>query len=278
MRIAIAALTASAALLPLLSAGCQETGGRPPAGPVREHPPSSTDGPAEGPAPAAAPAGEDARPEPQTAETPVPQDELEKLLAGWRARQAESEAVSCRFSCEESLAMLARPRQSCGRIEMRRGGGYRRTCLDEKTGAVKGVMILKPPDLWVYVPELKTAEHYDLSRAAAKGGADPAKALEDAMSFDPERLRKRFKLSAVREGGLVRMDLAPLDDRPVAGIEKLRLWMKPDAAFPEKMETSSSGGDVRLETYSEVRLGGKLDESLFSFKAPAGVKVTEVTR
>lgn len=270
MRIALAALTVSAAFLPFLSAGCQESDGRSPVAPTASAPAA----PAKAPEPAPAAASEGAA---KPVETPVSDAELDGLFAGWREKQGESATVSCRFICEESLAMLARPRKSCGRIEMRRSGGYRRTCLDEKSGEVRGVMILKPPDLWVYVPDIKTAEHYDLSRAA-KDGVDPAKALEDAVSFDLGRLRERFKLGAVREGELVRLELSPLDGKAVAGIEKLRLWMRPGAAFPEKMETSTSGGDVRLESYSEVKLGAKLDDALFGFKPPAGVKVTEVTR
>jgi len=269
-RSSFSVAAAGQALMLLFASGCRQGNEGSAAGPA----PAPASAPAQPtPAPPPAPATE-----PKPAEAPVSEAELGNLLAGWQTAQAKSKTVVCKFSCSETLAMLAKPRTTSGRIELSRPGSYRRTVLDAKTGAVRGVMILKPPDLWVYVPDLKTAEHYDLSRAAAGGGVDPGKLLEDAISFDAERLRKRFKLGAVREGALVRLEFAPLDGKAVAGIEKLRLWLKPGAAFPEKMETATTGGDVRLETYSDVNFGEKLDAALFTFKPPPGVKMTEVVK
>lgn len=232
------------------------------------------------PAPAAEqPATPEEKPAPAPAETPVPEAELDKLLAGWQAKGAESSTVVTKFVCVENLALLAKPRTTTGRIEIRKPDGYRRTTLDQKTGQTRGLMILKPPDLWVYLPDLKEAEHYDLARLEFQADASPAKVLGDLTSFQVERLRQRFAIKAFKEAdGAFRLEYAPLKGKAFAGIEKLRLWMKPGAGFPEKLETSTAGGDVRLETYSETSLDQKLDEALFKFKPPAGVKMTEVAK
>jgi outer membrane lipoprotein-sorting protein len=230
-------------------------------------------------APAPPPTPEPAKPAPGAPETPVTEAELNKLLADWQAKQAEGQTIVTRFVCVENLAILAKPRTTSGRIEIKKPDGYRRTTLDAKTGQPRGLMILKPPDLWVFLPDLKEAEHYDLARLGGKADANPLKALGDITSFDAGRIRKRFAIKAFKEAdGAFRLEYVPVEGQTIAGVEKVRLWMKPGAGFPEKMETATGGGDVRLETYSETKFDEKLDDALFKFKPPAGVKMTEVAK
>jgi len=235
------------------------------------------------PVPSPAPPAQPETPEnpvtpPAAAETPLEGAELDALFAEWRRRQEETPAITARFTCAESSALLTKPRTTSGSIQILKPDGYRRTTLDPKTGQVTGLMILKPPDLWVYLPALAEAEHYNLEALGGKADANPLKALEDIISFDAGRIRARFAIRAFREpGGLCRLEYAPLDKRAIAGVEKVRLWVRPGARFPEKMETVADG-DLRVETYSEPRFDAKPDPALFKFRPPPGVKMTEVRK
>jgi outer membrane lipoprotein-sorting protein len=204
--------------------------------------------------------------------------ELDALFAEWRRRQEETSAITARFACVETGALLTKPRTTEGTLQILKPDGYRRTTLDPKTGQVTGLMILKPPDLWVYLPALAEAEHYNLTALGGKADANPLKALEDISSFDAGRIRKRFAVRAFRQAdGLCRLEYAPLGERAIAGVGRVRLWVKPGARFPEKMETAADG-DLRLETYSETRFEARLDAALFKFRPPAGVKMTEISK
>ncbi len=147
------------------------------------------------------------------------------------------------------------------------------------TRELTGVMILKPPDLWVYMPRLKRADHFDLTKLPAKAGGSPLKILGDIISFDAERVKKSFKVSAVRlpDGGY-RMLYVALEGKSIGNVAKVRVWMKKGARFPLKIETTTTDEDVRTESYADTKFDEKLSDRLFKFRRPRGVKLVRVTR
>ena len=219
-------------------------------------------------------------PEP-TAEKAVPEAELAELFGEWRARQAELKTIRTRFTCTEDSALLAEPEVTGGVISILKPDGYRRELLEKKgqKEIMTGLMVLKPPRLWVYVPEHKRAEEFDLAKIKEGGGAknNPLKALGDIISFDPKRVNRCFKVSGVEIAeGRYRLDYQPLEEEAIGDIVGVRVWIDKNGRFPLKMEFSTADGDVRTEAYQETEFDVELDEKLFTFKPPRGVSLVKV--
>lgn len=219
-------------------------------------------------------------------EVPVSPARLDELLAEWGAAQKKAKTIATRFSCSETNALLARPQVTGGVIKIKKPDGYRREVYTEKKSAggkvtreLTGLMILKPPNLWVYMPRLKRAEQFDLSKLPTKAGGSPLKILGDIISFDAERLKKSFKVTAVRlADGNYRLLYVALEGKSIGNVARVRVWIKKGGRFPLKIETTAADGDVRTETYSDTKFDEKLSDKLFKFRRPRGVKLIRATK
>ena len=251
----------------LLFSGCSAAGEKKPDGKTAE------------------PAGGD-KPSPEPKGVPVAEAELGKLFAEWGAAQKKVKTIVTRFSCSETSALLARPQVTGEIIRIKKPDGYRREVYEEKKSAagkvtreLTGLMILKPPDLWAYMPRLKRVEHFNLTKVPGKAGSSPLKILGDIISFDAKRVKESFKVSAVRlpDGGY-RMRYVALEGKSIGNVAGVRVWMKKGARFPLKIETSTTDEDARTESYSDTKFDEKLSDELFKFRRPRGVKLIRVTR
>jgi len=236
---------------------------------------------------AAAPAGEG---KPQSAgkkvkEEPVSAAELKKLLTEWGAAQKKLKTIVTDFKCEEEDVLLDEPQVTKGRISIKKPDGYRREVYEEKklkggktSKKLVGMMILKPPMLWVYLPAQKRAEEINVKKVAGKAGTNPLKRLGDIISFDEKRISASFKIAAVKLGDVYRMTYTPKKGKAIGNVSMVRVWIKKGARFPQKMETTDAGDTVRTETYRNTKFDTKLDDSFFKFERPRGVKLIKVTR
>ncbi|MHC4915366.1 MAG: outer membrane lipoprotein carrier protein LolA, partial [Planctomycetota bacterium] len=123
---------------------------------------------------------------------PVPDEELRKLLAQWGAAQKTLKTIHVKFKQSKDTALLPEPELSEGTICIEKPDGYRQEVFErnEKGELDKvGVIILKPPYVWVYMPRSKSAEQVDLTKLRGAGKESPLKALGDIISFDEERIR-----------------------------------------------------------------------------------------
>ncbi len=219
-------------------------------------------------------------------EVPVSAARLDKLLAEWGAAQKKVKTIATKFSCSETSALLAKPQVTGGVISIKKPDGYRREVYREKKSAsgkvtreLIGLMILKPPNLWVYMPRLKRAEHFDLSKVPAKAGGSPLKILGDIISFNAKRIKKSFKISAVRlADGSYRLLYVAIKGKSIGNVAKVRVWIKKGGRFPLKIETTAADGDVRTESYSDAKFDEKLGDKLFKFRRPRGVRLIRVTK
>jgi outer membrane lipoprotein-sorting protein len=219
-------------------------------------------------------------------EVPVSAAELKKLLTDWGAAQKKLKTIVTDFKCEEENDLLAEPQVTGGKISIQKPDGYRREIYVEKKlkngkteKKLTGLMILKPPMLWIYLPKDKRAEEINIKKVAGKAGTNPLKRLGDIISFDEKRIAKSFTVKAVGLGkDLYRLTYTPKSGKAIGNVTGVRVWMKKGARFPRKMETSSAGGDVRTETYTNTKFDGKLDAALFKFKKPRGVKLVKVRK
>jgi outer membrane lipoprotein-sorting protein len=217
--------------------------------------------------------------------TPVSAAELRKLLADWGAAQKKLKTVITEFTCEEENALLIEPQVTKGVIKIQKPDGYRREVYAEKKKGgrtvkeLTGLMILKPPYLWVYLPKRKRAEEFDLKKVGLKAGNNPLKRLGDIISFDRARIEKSLKISAVKlKDDLYRLTYTPKGGKAIGNVKQVRVWMKKSARFLQKMETTSADGDVRTEIYTGTKFDEELDDALFKFKRPRGVKLIRVTK
>ncbi len=230
--------------------------------------------------------GEKQKPPKKVEAVPVSAAELRKLLTDWGAAQKKLKTIVTDFKCEEEDDLLAEAQVTRGKISIQKPDGYRREVYaekkleDGKTGKeLTGLMILKSPMLWVYLPKQKRAEEIDIKKVAGKAGTNPLKRLGDIISFDEARLSKSFEVKAAKlPGGLYRLTYTPKSGKAIGNVTGVRVWMKQGARFLQKMETTSSGGNVRTESYTDTRFDEKLDAALFKFKKPRGVKLIRVSK
>ncbi len=237
-----------------------------------------------------APGGEGKKPpekvKPKVKEEPVPAADLKKLLAEWGAAQKKLKTITTDFKCEEEDVLLDEPQVTNGRIRIKKPDGYRREVYEEKKlkggkteKKLVGLMILKPPMLWVYLPAEKRAEEINVRKVAGKAGTNPLKRLGDIISFDEKRISRSFTVKAVKlPGDVYRMIYTPKKGKAIGNVAKVRVWMKKAARFPQKMETTDSDDGVRTETYTHSKFDEKFDDTLFKFKKPRGVKLIKVSK
>jgi outer membrane lipoprotein-sorting protein len=235
------------------------------------------------PVPEPVPAREETAPAAGAGETPIAAEDLRKLLADWCEGQKKLKTIVTRFKCSETSPMLVRPQVTHGLIQIKKPDGYRRTVFQKPDGdagpdgEVAGLMILKPPKLWVYLPAARRAEEFDLTKVGGRAGDNPLRSLGDIISFDETRISRSFRISAFSlESGGCRLDYVPLEGRVIGGVKQVRVWMKPEARFPLRMETASGDGDLRTEEYSDSRFDEELPDDLFAFKRPRGVELIKV--
>ncbi len=211
---------------------------------------------------------------------PVPDAELRKLLTAWGAAQKTLKTIRVKFVRAKTTALLDEPEFSEGNICIEKPDGYRQEIF-EKNGKGEleyvGLIVLKPPYVWVYTPRLKSAEQVDLTKLRGAGKESPLKALGDIISFDETRIRKRFGIKAFRlADGTIRLEYAPLEGQSIGNLEKVRVWMKPGARFPLKRETTDGSGDQVIETYSDPEFDKPVNAEAFTFKCPRGVELKKL--
>ncbi len=122
---------------------------------------------------------------------------------------------------------------------------------------------------WVYYPSLdRTQVMRAPASQAGTGGVD----LQAQFLGDPvERFRYTLHGEETLDGRATHvLTMVPKAD---AGYEKLKVWVDASDSLVRRFELTESNGTVRRFDLANLRINHALDDALFRFTPPAGVRV-----
>lgn len=121
--------------------------------------------------------------------------------------------------------------------------------------------------LWIYKPQENQVLTGDASALFGEGqgvsflAAISTIAEKNAISIDHER----------QKDGYYTLKLVP--DEKTADIEAIYFYVSKQSGLVEELETINAYDDITRIVFSDIRLGGSIDSSLFTFTPPEGADV-----
>jgi len=173
----------------------------------------------------------------------------------------------------------------------------------------KSLAVANAAELWVYLPELREAQHIDLARGLGGKTGGAAESFMSWVTFDLEKIQKSYRVSVktaeVPEGVTVRFaqsTLGPAPDgkaldavvakapakayvitytplashRKKATVRSLSIWVDGENPWPLKIRKVTKSRATIVTEFRDIVLWEKLDPKLFKFTPPRGTKVEEI--
>ena len=132
------------------------------------------------------------------------------------------------------------------------------------------LMIIKGKRMWLYYPDMKVAEKYDLERAGETLG------LFVGFGKSVEYLKKNYQIRLPKEKrDFYRLELIPKKEEELRYLSKIVLWIDPQEYWPVKTKIFEPNGDTTLIEFRNIEINTKIPDSEFEFKVPKGVEVVE---
>lgn len=132
------------------------------------------------------------------------------------------------------------------------------------------LMIIKGKRMWLYYPDMKVAEKYDLPR--------PGETLGLFVGFGKsvEYLKKNYQIRFLEEKrDFYSLELIPRSEKELKYLSKIVLWIDTKEYWPVKTKIFEPNGDTTLIEFKNIEINIKILDSEFEFKVPKGVEVVE---
>lgn len=179
-----------------------------------------------------------------------------KIVNELSVLQGEVKSVRAPFSQKKHTELLMRPVKSKGTFYFKRGAGVRWVYDGQM------VVIYDNSTLYLHYIELGEAEKV----RGITGFSGP-------LSFNVRELMKDYTIKADRApDGRTMLELLPRERMP---FKMMKMGFNKGEPFPHEVRVIEETGDETVITFLDPEYNVKLKDSLFRFKPPRGVKVTE---
>lgn len=131
------------------------------------------------------------------------------------------------------------------------------------------VMIFDGSEAWFYYPNLKEAERYkNIERIISK--------FPLASGLELKDMNKRWDVRTLPSpsNGLIALELRPGERGEKRIFERMVLWLEEKRAIIKRVQIFEPGGDNTIIEFKRIKLNEKFPADTFTFKPPAGIKVT----
>lgn len=169
------------------------------------------------------------------------------------------------FREEKSLRLLKEPVISEGKLSFQPPDQFRR----EVQKPTPSISVSNGKTLWLYYPEFKEVEKYDL------GKSNPVSRMIEAItaSFDIGKLRTLFDIQGTQNANGITLHLTPKNSALRKNVQELTLALSPSLRLNRSILVTKDGS--RSVTTYQNEKSTTLDLDTFEFVPPSGANVIE---
>ena len=191
-------------------------------------------------------------------------DETKGVLAKIRERRVAAPHVQADFREERVIHLMTRPIVSTGKVWFEPPNRFRR----EVRGSSPSITVSDGRQLWIYYPNFKSAEHYELGKRSPLDAA--LSAINTALNL--ENVENTFTITGARTEQSYELHLLPRSSSMKRIFQTFNLWLDRDY-FVGRTEMSQPNGDRIVTVYSNPSRA-PIPPSMFEFTPPQGTEVS----
>ena len=199
---------------------------------------------------------------------PLSATDIQALLAKVRERRAAAPHVQADFREEKTIHLMTRPIVGTGKVWFEPPAKFRR----EVRGSSPSITVCDGKELWIYYPNFKSAEHYQLGKRSPLDAAIAA--INTALNL--ENVENTFSITGEQTDNGYRLQLVPRSSQMRRSFKTFDLWLDHDL-FVSRTEMTQPNGDRIVTVYSNHSRAA-IPQSTFQFKPPEGTDVSTPLR
>jgi len=189
----------------------------------------------------------------------------------WFAAQTNLQSWSADFIQTRSLAVLARPLVSAGKVWVKTGE-FRW----ELGQPVQTIVLRQPDQLLIVYPRLKRAEEYPLDRVPSGPIKDALALLDASIPRDRATMEARFRLlSATVTNAILQLTLEPRSNAARKFIGEIMIGFHTNDFSIAATEMKFADGSSLRNDFTNVVLNQPIDPALFQANLPPDFTVVE---
>ena len=190
--------------------------------------------------------------------------DIRNLLAKIAERRASAPDVRADFQEQKTMRLMTKPVVSSGKIWFHAPNNFRR----EVSGNSASVTVSNGPDLWIYYPNFKSAEHYALGKRSPADAAIAA--INTALNL--ENVEKTFRITGSKIDKGYALELLPRSPSMKRMLQRFDLRLNGDLVA-ERTEMLQPNGDRVVTIYSN-QTRAAIPAATFDFTPPPGTEIT----
>jgi outer membrane lipoprotein carrier protein len=210
-----------------------------------------------------------ATPSPQSPATPGhstgAQDEGARVLRGAAAAYEKIRSIQADFTMQLENPLLRTKTTSRGTLYQRRPDRI----LLKFTEPEGDVIVGDGTYFWVYYPSIDKAQ---VTRAAASQASAGGVDLQAQFLGDPA-VRFRYTLHGQETVDGRKTHVLTMVPKEEAGYDRLKVWVDERDSLVRRFELTEHNGTVRRFDLAQLRVNPQLNDALFQFTPPAGVRI-----
>jgi outer membrane lipoprotein-sorting protein len=195
---------------------------------------------------------------------PLSQPNIKALLSKVRDRRTATPHVQADFREERMVHLMNRPIVSTGKVWFEPPNKFRR----EVNGSSPSVTVCDGRQLWIYYPNFKSAEHYELGKRSPLDAAIAA--INTALNL--ENVENSFNITGEQNQEDYQLHLLPKSPSMKRIFQTFDLSLDHEL-FVRKTEMAQPNGDRVVTTYTS-HSRADIPETTFEFKPPEGTEVS----
>ncbi len=193
-------------------------------------------------------------------------NDLDSILKEMDKKQKGVKDIKASFIQEKMMELLEEKLISQGRMKYKKPDKMSW----EYSAPDPLLMIIKRKEMWLYYPDMKVAEKYDLA------GTGETLGLFVGFGKSMEYLKKNYQIRLLRKKkNFCSLELIPKREEELRYISKMILWIDTKEYWPVKTKIFEPNGDTTLIEFKNIKINTKIPDSEFEFKVPKGVEVVE---
>src|SRR5256885_12467484 len=192
--------------------------------------------------------------------TPLSEGDLKNLLAGIR----QNRTTQADFQEQRMIRLMKKPILSSGKVWFQPPNKFRR----EVKGSSPSLTVSDGRQLWIYYPNLKSAERYPLGKGSPLDST--VAAINSALNL--ENIENTFQINATKTDKGYELALLPRTASMKRVFQKLDLHIN-ESLRVERTDMLLPNGDRIVTMYSN-QTRAPVPASTFEFKPPAGTEVS----
>jgi chaperone LolA len=191
--------------------------------------------------------------------------ETADLLKSLQVHREKNPALVAEFTEQKASRLLAEPLVSQGTLSFQAPNKFRR----ELKGKNPSMTVSNGQRMWIYYPNFKEAELYQLGQRAFFD--DAIAALTAGLNL--QQVSDFYGIKAFREENKHRLVLTPRTSGLRRLLKELTVWLEPDLTI-DRTEALLPKGDRVVTNYRNPR-SAPLPASTFEFTPPKDANVTQ---